>query len=208
MRTYKASFFGGIAVGIFVAAFWRYPPQGSSDWASWAQAVGSVGAIAAAIWISTFETRARRHERLELGRVAAAGLAVRLANIRIYLSLAVSTFQVSSIVDPSPADLDEMKRVCRDIKEDLVPPGEINALSPFADDLAEKLAAAIACIQLVKFDVFSRAEELRGYPVDVRRASITFWHAQLEDGLKYLVEVHDACARITNVKVYLVDQET
>ncbi|MGR9579970.1 hypothetical protein [Pandoraea sputorum] len=207
MRFGVFSFLGGAVGGFFLAKVWQYPPTSSQDWSGWAQAVAAAAAFGGAIWISTFETRARRYEQLELARVAAAGLAVRLAHIRIYLSVALASFETASVIDPGPPALDGLKRACNDIREDLVPSDEIKALSPLADDLAEKLASAIACIQLVKFDVLSRVDEIGSYPVEARRASITFWYEQLQDGLKYLAQVHDACARITKVKVYLVDGE-
>ncbi|VVE12229.1 hypothetical protein PCA20602_02693 [Pandoraea capi] len=60
MRTLKVSFWGGVAVGVLGAAFWRFPPQSSGDWASWVQAVGSIAAIAGAFLIGERQSSAAR----------------------------------------------------------------------------------------------------------------------------------------------------
>jgi len=63
MRTYKVSFFGGIAVGVLVTAFWRFPPNSSSDLASWVQAIGSIAAIAAAGYFPMHHARVQEANR-------------------------------------------------------------------------------------------------------------------------------------------------
>lgn len=52
--------------GMLITAFMRWPPSQSSDWASWVQAFGSIGAIGVAIYVSSAQARndrARERER-------------------------------------------------------------------------------------------------------------------------------------------------
>ena len=50
-----------------------------ADWAAWAQAIESVGAVFAAIWVATIETRRRRTEAVAAARITASELELRLA---------------------------------------------------------------------------------------------------------------------------------
>ncbi|VVE50038.1 hypothetical protein [Pandoraea terrigena] len=63
MRTYTVSFFGGVAIGVLAAAFWRFPPQGSGELASWVQAFGSIAAIAAAGYFPVRHARVQEANR-------------------------------------------------------------------------------------------------------------------------------------------------
>ncbi|RSK77892.1 hypothetical protein EJ774_21295 [Pandoraea apista] len=64
MRTIKVSFFGGVAVGVLVAAFWRFPPRSSGDWAAWVQAVGSLAALFAGVVLLHYQAGVQlRHRR-------------------------------------------------------------------------------------------------------------------------------------------------
>ncbi len=42
---------GGFLGGILLMTFCIHPPKDSSDWASWVQAIGSIGAILVAVWV-------------------------------------------------------------------------------------------------------------------------------------------------------------
>ena len=69
----------GIAAGLyafayFAAAFFKKPPQDSSDWAAWVQAVGSIGAIGVAIWLSHSSEREARRQAVQSGRIFAGKL--------------------------------------------------------------------------------------------------------------------------------------
>jgi hypothetical protein len=52
-----AIFMSGVGIGIFAAAFLLYPPAQSSDWAAWAQAVGSVAAIVGTVMVTRMQMR-------------------------------------------------------------------------------------------------------------------------------------------------------
>lgn len=45
--------FGTFVAGYFTASFAKHPPTESGEWAAWVQAVGSIGAILAAIWVAS-----------------------------------------------------------------------------------------------------------------------------------------------------------
>lgn len=65
-----------------LAALWFRPPV--KDWPAWVQAVGSIAAIMAAVWIAQWQAGRERRDRLEDRREirkAVAGLARRMANI-------------------------------------------------------------------------------------------------------------------------------
>ncbi|WP_155627423.1 hypothetical protein [Burkholderia cepacia] len=64
---------GGFALGVVLVCAVTHMPGGSSDWAAWVQAVGSVIAILAAIWISRDQyvkqtKKDEAKERAEIGR--------------------------------------------------------------------------------------------------------------------------------------------
>lgn len=57
-----------IAVAVtayFVAAFFNHPPAQSQDWAAWVQAIGSIGAILVAVFVTNWQiiTQATSEER-------------------------------------------------------------------------------------------------------------------------------------------------
>ena len=65
-----------------LAALWFRPAV--KDWPAWVQAVGSIAAIMAAVWIAQWQAGRERRDRLEDRREirkAVAGLARRMANI-------------------------------------------------------------------------------------------------------------------------------
>jgi hypothetical protein len=65
-----------------VGALWFRPAV--KDWPAWVQAVGSIAAIMAAVWIAQWQAGRERRDRLEDRREirkAVAGLARRMANI-------------------------------------------------------------------------------------------------------------------------------
>ncbi|EON13107.1 hypothetical protein C266_13884 [Pandoraea sp. SD6-2] len=63
MWRYAASLIGGMVGGYFVAKFWQYPPSSSQDAAAWVQAVGSIMAIAGAVWIFRAQRRGDRRDK-------------------------------------------------------------------------------------------------------------------------------------------------
>jgi hypothetical protein len=61
-------------IGVTVTAFLKWPPNQSSDWAAWVQAVGSIGAIIGAVAIAMRETWNRRKDETLRARFAAASM--------------------------------------------------------------------------------------------------------------------------------------
>ncbi|MFT0533981.1 hypothetical protein ACMHYJ_14305 [Castellaniella hirudinis] len=53
---------GLVLLGVFI---WQFPTN-TTEWASWVQAFGSIGAIIGAIWISTIQSRAEADRRQEV----------------------------------------------------------------------------------------------------------------------------------------------
>lgn len=83
MRSSAPKWLWACVVGVFAAGsivlaqhLWKL---NRSDWASWAQAVGSVLAVICALWIALREDRRRAREAKIVGRVTAAGLTKRLS---------------------------------------------------------------------------------------------------------------------------------
>ncbi|MBN3726088.1 hypothetical protein [Burkholderia sp. Ac-20379] len=104
MRKYlNLGLFGGaLAVGALVTALVRWPPMQSSDWAAWVQAVGSIGAIAAAIWIqdrqrSVDRENEQRRELAEMRRKFAAWEGIAMAAIQLIRVLPPAAFPMDDI---------------------------------------------------------------------------------------------------------------
>ncbi|MFM0505281.1 hypothetical protein [Paraburkholderia caffeinilytica] len=49
---WKIQYAAGFGAGVLLTALVKFPPNSSSDWAAWVQAIGSIGAIGIAIWVS------------------------------------------------------------------------------------------------------------------------------------------------------------
>lgn len=62
-------FVSAFCAGIVATAFVRWPPHQSSDWAAWVQAIGSIGAVGVAIYISWAQAKNDRDR--ERARAAA-----------------------------------------------------------------------------------------------------------------------------------------
>ncbi|WP_354677480.1 hypothetical protein [Cupriavidus plantarum] len=76
---------GGFIAGLFVTAFFKYLPSNSGEWASWVQAVGSIGAIAGAVWVASSQSvNARREKQAAIFAVAHAAVE-EARKIRNYL---------------------------------------------------------------------------------------------------------------------------
>lgn len=90
INTYCA--IAAVAIGLMLAyeciAWARFTP---ADWASWAQAIGTVAAIAATIWLATRDDRRRRQDAHDLAVLTAAAITFRLstalANVRYIADL-------------------------------------------------------------------------------------------------------------------------
>lgn len=67
---------GTIGAIVFVQNVWDL---NKSDWAAWAQAVGTVTAIGATIWLATSEARRRTSDARDIAVLTAAGMALRVS---------------------------------------------------------------------------------------------------------------------------------
>lgn len=61
-----AFFVGGVALGVFGTAFITHFPTQSSDWAAWAQAVGSMAAIIGAVMVTRMQMRHAENQQARL----------------------------------------------------------------------------------------------------------------------------------------------
>jgi hypothetical protein len=84
---------GGITV---VQNVWNLS---KSDWASWAQAIGGVSAVAAAIWLASREDRRRAREALAAARLTAAALTFRLGHAQTEVFAVWELFRSMSLHD-------------------------------------------------------------------------------------------------------------
>lgn len=82
----------GALIGVFAA----YPPATTGDWAAWAQAFGSVAAIALGLWV------VQRQHTLEVQRRAARELAARLSVHQGALQLIDAVYKVAEKVKSHP----------------------------------------------------------------------------------------------------------
>ncbi|KWU16270.1 hypothetical protein [Achromobacter xylosoxidans] len=69
------------ALPLLLVFFWKFP-DGSSEWASWVQAFGSIGAIIGAIAIATYQAEANRQQLESMAETAAMQRVVQLKAIR------------------------------------------------------------------------------------------------------------------------------
>lgn len=87
---------GGFIVGLFVTAFFKYLPSNSGEWASWVQAVGSIGAIVGAVWVASSQSADARREK-QAAIFAVAHAAVEEARkIRSYLQASDPEVELST----------------------------------------------------------------------------------------------------------------
>jgi hypothetical protein len=63
-------FLSAFSAGMMVTAFLRWPPNQSSDWAAWVQAVGSIGAIVGAFEVGRRQAEASRRQAIDLDVLA------------------------------------------------------------------------------------------------------------------------------------------
>lgn len=94
-------FFVGLVVGTFACAFLLHPPLQSSDWASWAQAFGTVTAIFGAYAIARHQIRAEKDRRAESERIARAKELLALQQIAAELAqmCVLANFEKSNLVE-------------------------------------------------------------------------------------------------------------
>jgi len=62
---------GGLMLAMILVMLWKWPSD-SGQWASWAQAIGTVAALFGVLWIAHADERRRREEQLANAAVTAA----------------------------------------------------------------------------------------------------------------------------------------
>lgn len=90
----------GFAAGMYI-------PCGkfaSPDWPAWVQAVGSVVAIFAAIWISKDQDRQRRKDALTVAAVVASSMVHRITQVKQSIRAESERFDTISRIDGNPVE--------------------------------------------------------------------------------------------------------
>ena len=75
-----------------------------ADWASWAQAIGTVAAVAGTIWLATRDDRRRASDAMAVARLTAAGMTYRVAVATSQVKEALVWIESASKFDCSPND--------------------------------------------------------------------------------------------------------
>ncbi|WP_155774280.1 hypothetical protein [Burkholderia pseudomultivorans] len=91
MKRSVCYYVSGVVVGVIAIAGYRYVDWGnlkSADWAAWVQAVGSIGAILVAIWVSHSGLRAIERQR----KYDASQQSDRLAIVTLAIAVDVTSF--------------------------------------------------------------------------------------------------------------------
>ncbi|HDV6320892.1 TPA: hypothetical protein RJR38_002724 [Burkholderia multivorans] len=86
-----------------------------SDWSSWAQAVGTVAAIGATIWIATREDRRRHKEAYQLAVLTAASMRLRTAGAHARVRYIAGKINAAHKHDAAPESLGSFATYIRDI---------------------------------------------------------------------------------------------
>ncbi|WP_175701140.1 hypothetical protein [Burkholderia ambifaria] len=87
----------------------------ASDWASWAQAVGTVAAIGATVWIATREDRRRHKEAHDLAVLTAASMRLRTASAHARIRYIAAKIDAAHKCDAAPESLGAFAKYIRDI---------------------------------------------------------------------------------------------
>jgi len=103
------------------------------------QAIGSIGAIAAAIWLATQEARRQRRERIDLAVVCASSIRIKLTRVSLALDK-VSAFISNDMTEGFGPDYTQCARLLRDAGE--ISNEEILPIVCLPDRVAARLASA------------------------------------------------------------------
>lgn len=117
----------GVATGAFaisvallaaVATCWlaKLAPVDNSALASWAQAVGTVAAIGATIWLATREDRRRRQDAYDVAVLTAASLTFRLSGTLARVRHIAEHVEAAHKVDSAPENLLVFANYIQDIE--------------------------------------------------------------------------------------------
>jgi|GEM_PF-3327419 len=109
-------------------------------WAGWAQAIGSVAAIAVAMWLATREDRRRSAEAMSLAVATGAALTTRLAIASIQAERQWKKLAFMAKHDAAPSTFETANEQLSAI--DIGTIDDVKSLIPLPDDAAYKLAGA------------------------------------------------------------------
>lgn len=109
-----------------------------SDWASWAQAVGTVAAIGATVWIATREDRRRHKEAYDLAVLTAASMRLRTAGALARVRHIAAKIDAAHKFDTAPENLREFAAYIRETR--VCSDGEQAKLIPLPNRCAFRLA--------------------------------------------------------------------
>jgi hypothetical protein len=129
----------------------RFIPKDSADLAAWAQAVGTVAAIAAAMWVSFRENWQRKRDAHTFARVTAVGMAMKLADAQDRVMALLVVFEKALILNKFEGVfskyINDVQRIDFGGKECWL------ALIPLPNGCAFKLAEAHGILQGTTFIV-------------------------------------------------------
>lgn len=144
-----------IAVCIVVWSIGNSFALSKSDWASWVQSIGSMGAIGVAIWLATNETRNRRSDAMDLARVAAAGMIPGLVQIAADLQAILPPLREASKEGIAAVSFSGCAKQLQQVRPFTTE--EIVRLLPLPNHCAARLASATQKIS-VAIQYFSTAD--------------------------------------------------
>ncbi|MDR6447431.1 hypothetical protein J2794_003547 [Paraburkholderia terricola] len=111
-----------------------------STWAGWAQAIGSVAAIAVAMWLATREDRRRSTEAMSLAVATSATLTTRLAIALVQTERQLKRLSSMAKYDAAPGNFETANEQLTAI--DIGTIDDVKSLIPLPEDAAYKLAGA------------------------------------------------------------------
>lgn len=110
-----AAMVGAMLLGALGYEYVPWSEFGRSDWASWAQTVGTVAAIGATVWIATREDRRRHKEAYDLAVLTAASMRLRTAGSLARVRGIAEMIDAAHKFDSSPENLAAFAREIRSI---------------------------------------------------------------------------------------------
>jgi hypothetical protein len=169
---------------------WDFSKQ---DWAAWAQAVGTVGAVCVAIWVSTQQDRRLKEDRKINAQVVAAHLEPRIG-----AAIDAADLMIARIVFGRPElSNDEVYGRCANAASELswsIPAEELAALIPISGSTSVRLARAIAILNMVANDIKRSAMAFsKNADHDYQDNLFKRWTQQLSDVRPLLWQSLDEC---------------
>ncbi|MCO8321919.1 hypothetical protein ABEG10_08395 [Burkholderia cenocepacia] len=106
---------GAVLLGAIGYEYVPWSEFGPSDWASWAQTVGTVAAIGATVWIATREDRRRHKEAYDLAVLTAASMRLRTSGVLARVRYIAAKIDAAHKHDAAPESLRTFAEYIRDI---------------------------------------------------------------------------------------------